>query len=67
MAPRHGMDDDPPLPNAVKERAMDEAPVGITLTDPNRPDNPLVYVNDAFERITGHDRADVLGRNCRFL
>ncbi|GGM60633.1 PAS domain S-box-containing protein [Halarchaeum rubridurum] len=67
MAPRHGMDDDPPLPDAVKERAMDEAPVGITMTDPTRPDNPLVYVNDAFERITGYAREDVLGRNCRFL
>jgi PAS domain S-box-containing protein len=46
---------------------MDEAPVGITITDPDRPDNPIVYVNDAFERITGYRSADVLGRNCRFL
>ena len=51
----------------LKERAMDEAPVGITITDPDRPDNPLIYVNEAFERITGYAVADVLGRNCRFL
>jgi PAS domain-containing protein len=38
---------------AVKQQAMDAAPVGITLTDPSLPDNPLVYVNDAYERITG--------------
>ncbi|WP_158604274.1 bacterio-opsin activator domain-containing protein [Halarchaeum sp. CBA1220] len=51
----------------VRLRAMAEAPVGIAVTDPTRPDNPLVYVNDAFERITGYAREDVLGRNCRFL
>jgi PAS domain S-box-containing protein len=51
----------------LKERAMDEAPVGITVSDATVPDTPLVYVNDAFERITGYDRAAVLGRNCRFL
>lgn len=52
---------------AVKERAMEETPVGITITDPSFDDNPLVYVNDAFVRITGYDRDDILGRNCRFL
>jgi len=51
----------------VKLRALDEAPVGVTITDPDRPDNPLVYVNDAFEEITGYDRDEVVGRNCRFL
>jgi len=49
------------------ERAMDEAPVGITLTDPSGPDNPLVYVNDSFVEMTGYERSEVLGRNCRFL
>ncbi|MFP4591186.1 MAG: bacterio-opsin activator domain-containing protein [Halobacteriales archaeon] len=51
----------------LKERAMDEAPVGIVISDPEREDNPLVYVNDTFERITGYDEAAILGRNCRFL
>lgn len=55
------------VPFALKERVMDEAPVGITISDPDREDNPLVYVNDAFERLTGYSREDVLGRNCRFL
>ncbi|MFW6448377.1 MAG: bacterio-opsin activator domain-containing protein [Halobacteriota archaeon] len=51
----------------LKERAMDEAPVGIVISDPAQPDNPLIYVNDTFESITGYDRRDILGRNCRFL
>jgi PAS domain S-box-containing protein len=51
----------------LKERAMDEAPVGIVITDPDQEDNPIVYVNDRFEEITGYDRSEALGRNCRFL
>ncbi|MFB6136543.1 MAG: bacterio-opsin activator domain-containing protein [Halobacteriaceae archaeon] len=51
----------------LKERAMDEAPVGIVVSDPDRPDNPLVYANDAFAELTGYPKEDVVGRNCRFL
>jgi PAS domain S-box-containing protein len=51
----------------LKERAMDEAPVGITITDPDQEDNPMVYVNDRFESLTRYDRSEALGRNCRFL
>ena len=51
----------------VKDRAIEEAPVGITISDPDREDNPLVYVNDAYEKITGYDYDEVVGRNCRFL
>jgi PAS domain S-box-containing protein len=50
-----------------KTRAMDEAPVGITITDPTREDNPLIYVNDRFLELTGYEESEVLGRNCRFL
>jgi PAS domain S-box-containing protein len=48
-------------------RAIDEAPVGITISDPSQDDNPLIYANKAFESITGYDRMSVLGQNCRFL
>ncbi len=51
----------------LKQTAMDEAPVGITIGDLSKPDNELVYVNDAFERLTGYDKSYALGRNCRFL
>ncbi|MFB6253149.1 MAG: PAS domain S-box protein, partial [Halobacteriaceae archaeon] len=49
------------------KRAMDEAPVGITISDPDQEDNPLIYVNDRFEELTGYDEAAIIGRNCRFL
>ncbi|WP_257299262.1 bacterio-opsin activator domain-containing protein [Haloarchaeobius sp. FL176] len=51
----------------LKERALDEAPVGITIADANAPDMPLVYVNESFERLTGYEREFAIGRNCRFL
>jgi len=41
--------------------------VSMVLTNPALDDNPIVYVNDAFERMTGYSRAAVIGRNCRFL
>ncbi|MFB6252358.1 MAG: PAS domain S-box protein [Halobellus sp.] len=52
---------------ALKNRAMDEANVSIQITDATRSDNPLVYVNDAFERMTGYTKDEALGRNPRFL
>ena len=51
----------------VRERAMDEARVGIQITDPSQPENPLVYVNEGFEEQTGYDRDEVLGRSDSFL
>jgi PAS domain S-box-containing protein len=51
----------------TKTRALDEAPVGITITDPDLPDNPMVYVNDRFVEMTGYDREESIGVNCRFL
>jgi PAS domain S-box-containing protein len=51
----------------LKQRAIDEAPVGITIADPDLPDNPMVYVNESYMEMTGYDRSEALGRNCRFL
>jgi PAS domain S-box-containing protein len=49
------------------DRAVTASTNSITVTDPNQPDNPLVYVNPAFERTTGYASEEALGRNCRFL
>ena len=46
---------------------FESAPVALTLADAHRPDLPLIVANGAFLRLTGHSRAEVLGRNCRFL
>lgn len=51
----------------LQQRATDAAPIGVTMTDPDRADNPLIFVNDRFTEITGYDRTDAMGRNCRFL
>jgi diguanylate cyclase (GGDEF)-like protein/PAS domain S-box-containing protein len=40
---------------------------GVAIADMRLPDQPLVYVNEAFERLAGLPREEVLGRNCRFL
>lgn len=61
------IDESPTRDRVLKDRAMNEAPVGITIADPSLEDNPLIYVNDAFERLTGYPAEAVLGRNCRFL
>ncbi|WP_279481422.1 HWE histidine kinase domain-containing protein [Aureimonas sp. SK2] len=39
----------------------------MIITDPNSDDNPIVFCNDAFVRLTGYEREEILGRNCRFL
>ena len=51
----------------LRDRAMGAAAEGIVISDPNQADNPVIYVNDGFERLTGYSRQEVLGRNCRFL
>jgi PAS domain S-box-containing protein len=51
----------------LRERALESASQGILITDPGRPDNPIIYANPAFERLTGFARAEVLGCNCRIL
>ncbi|MFQ6553408.1 PAS domain-containing protein [Aestuariibius insulae] len=41
--------------------------VAMVLTNPNLDDNPIVYVNSAFEAMTGFTANMAIGRNCRFL
>ena len=39
----------------------------VVITDVYAADNPIVFVNAAFKKMSGYASADVLGRNCRFL
>ncbi|WP_117363135.1 bacterio-opsin activator domain-containing protein [Natrarchaeobaculum sulfurireducens] len=64
--PPQDVSDHEPDPEAIV-RAIDDAPIGISLSHASLPDDPLVYINDAWEDITGYDRQHALGRNPRFL
>ena len=51
----------------IARQVLANVPLSMVLSDPKQPDNPIIYVNRTFERVTGYAAADVLGRNCRFL
>ena len=51
----------------LKDRALAATAEGITIADLSLPDNPLMYANAGFERLTGYSAVEVIGRNCRFL
>ena len=55
------------MSEAGASRVFTRSSVAMVITNPNIRDNPIVYVNDAFCRLTGYERGAVIGRNCRFL
>lgn len=59
------------LPHAQQldlyRKAMDAASCGIVIADARKDDFPLIYANQAFERLTGYPKKEILGKNCRFL
>jgi len=58
---------DPGMIPGVLAQILDNCVNGVTLSDPDLPDNPIVYANEVFEEMTGYSRDEILGRNCRFL
>lgn len=56
------MDGDDKVKNAIRQ-----SPLSMVLTDPRIEDNPITYVNSAFEALTLYSRRFAVGRNCRFL
>ncbi len=50
-----------------RDRAIAASSNGIVISDPNQPDNPLIYVNRSFELMTGYSAEELLGHNCRLL
>ncbi|KAL4919104.1 hypothetical protein BDW62DRAFT_210048 [Aspergillus aurantiobrunneus] len=39
----------------------------FVLSDVTFEDSPIVYVSNAFERLTGYSEKEIVGQNCRFL
>jgi PAS domain S-box-containing protein len=67
---RRGKDPERPASEEIRRllgRAVAASSNGIVITDPKVPDNPIVFVNPAFEEISGYPADEVLGYNCRFL
>jgi len=55
------------IPSDLMRRALSTTTEGITISDCSLPDDPLIYVNEGFEKLTGYTAQEVLGKNCRFL
>ncbi|SFN06757.1 PAS domain S-box-containing protein [Pseudonocardia ammonioxydans] len=51
----------------LRDRAVLATEMSFAISDPRRADDPLVWVNPSFERLTGYSLDEVVGRNCRFL
>ncbi|MFN7127474.1 MAG: PAS domain-containing protein [Brevundimonas sp.] len=41
--------------------------MAMVITNPRLPDNPIVFANKAFQDLTGYERDEIIGQNCRFL
>ncbi|KAG5934015.1 hypothetical protein E4U53_000792 [Claviceps sorghi] len=54
-------------PNPQVELGPVDCSVALVLCDLELPDEPIVYVTDAFCDLTGYSKPEILGRNCRFL
>jgi diguanylate cyclase (GGDEF)-like protein/PAS domain S-box-containing protein len=54
-------------PAAFFKGLIQASSTAIIITDPLRDDNPIAWVNPAFEKVSGYQLAEVLGRNPRFL
>src|SRR5450432_2928678 len=48
-------------------RLLETSPEGVVLIDAQGSDHPAVYVNPAFEALTGYPAAELKGRNLRLL
>ena len=52
---------------ALRNRALAATSQGVFIADGDEPNLPIIYVNDAFTRLTGYSERDACGRRCDFL
>jgi diguanylate cyclase (GGDEF)-like protein/PAS domain S-box-containing protein len=55
------------IDSTIIEQAVNDSRDGISIADMRQDDFPLIFVNAAFERLTGYTANEALGINCRFL
>lgn len=53
--------------NQLLQTALNSTTNGVLITDNTEPDNPIIYVNSGFEKMTGYETNEIVGHNCRFL
>jgi PAS domain S-box-containing protein len=51
----------------LRRVALEASNASVAIADMRRPDQPLIYVNDAFVKITGYSAEEAIGKNCRYL
>ncbi|MBD3615213.1 MAG: PAS domain S-box protein [Gracilimonas sp.] len=51
----------------ILEKAIHSTEVGISITDEQKEDSPIIFCNDGFVKLTGYSRDEIIGKNCRFL
>ncbi|MEN8798536.1 MAG: PAS domain S-box protein, partial [Flavobacteriaceae bacterium] len=51
----------------IKGKALEFAHNGVVITDAQQEDNPIIYYNRAFQKLTGYTKKEIMGHNCRFL
>ena len=57
----------PPTRPDILFAAIDHTQMPMVVSDPNLPDNPIVFANRAFIKLSGYSAEELIGRNCRFL
>ena len=51
----------------IYQEAVMQSSSGIAIADMRADDFPLIFINPAFEKMTGYSESEAIGRNCRYL
>jgi len=52
---------------SILAEAVNASSNSVIITDHSKPDEPVIFCNPAFERLTGYTKEEVIGQNCRSL